>query len=281
MDVNVVRPNNAYSLGASESEQARLDVQASSIAEPSALFMRCAGIAPGMRVLDLGSGLGHVAFQLANVVGATGAVVGIDQAPAMLTVAEQRRLDAAIDNVRFVEADVQTFRDAEPFDAVVGRLILFHLPDPVAVLRHHLNGLTEDGLMLMIDFDIGSVRAEPPLPLMNTARDWVIQAFGGAGAHPTIGTKLGLLLRDAGLSEVESFGVQSYIDPDDATAPALLSSVVRTLAPLIVASGVATQEELGLDSLRDRLSEEVRAHRAISLIPAVAGAWGRRRAPAR
>jgi cyclopropane fatty-acyl-phospholipid synthase-like methyltransferase len=54
----------AYSLGASESELARLDAQVASIATPTAVFLRSAGIAPGMRVLDLGTGLGHVAFQV-------------------------------------------------------------------------------------------------------------------------------------------------------------------------------------------------------------------------
>ena len=267
-----------YSLGASEFELARLDAQAAGIAAPTALFLRSAGIAAGMRVLDLGTGLGHVAFQLSELVGPAGAVVGIDQGAAMLTVAEQRRVAADIENVRFVEGDARTFRDSEAFDAAVGRLILFHLPDPVEVLRHHLSGLAEDGLMLMIDFDVGSVRSEPPLPLFNAARDWVIEAFRRAGANPMIGTQLGLVLRDAGLTDIQTFGIQSYLTPEDPAGPALLASVVNSLAPVIVASGISTEEELALDSLQERLSDELQAGRAIGLIPAVAGAWGRRRA---
>jgi ubiquinone/menaquinone biosynthesis C-methylase UbiE len=178
-----------YSLGASESELARLDAQAASIAAPTAVFLRDAGIAPGMRVLDLGTGLGHVAFQVSELVGSNGAVVGIDQAAPMLAVAEQRRVARGIENVAFVEADVRTFRDRAAFDAVVGRLILFHLPDAVEVLGHHIGGLAEDGLMLMIDFDVGSVRSEPPAPLFNAARDWAIQAFTHAGARPMAGVQ--------------------------------------------------------------------------------------------
>jgi ubiquinone/menaquinone biosynthesis C-methylase UbiE len=45
-----------------------------------------------MRVLDLGTGLGHVAFEVANLVGPRGTVVGIDQSPRLLEIAEQRRL---------------------------------------------------------------------------------------------------------------------------------------------------------------------------------------------
>jgi SAM-dependent methyltransferase len=269
-----------YSLGASESELARLDAQAASIAAPTALFLQSAGIAAGMRVLDLGTGLGHVAFQLSELVGPTGAVVGIDQTAAMLAVAEQRRAAAGIENVRFVEADVQTFRDGEAFDAVVGRLILFHVPDPARVLRHHITGLTEDGLTLMVDFDLGSARSEPPVPLFNTVRDWLIEAFRRAGANPTIGTQLGLIFRDAGLTDIQTLGVQAYLTPDDAAGPALFAGVVRSLAPVIVANGIATEEELALDSFQERLSRELRASRAVALLPAVAGAWGRRRARA-
>ena len=83
-----------YSLGASEAELARLAAQAASIAKPTALFVASAGIAPGMRALDLGTGLGHVAFLLSKIVGPTGEVVGIDQAAPMLAVAEKRRVAA-------------------------------------------------------------------------------------------------------------------------------------------------------------------------------------------
>ena len=269
----------AYSLGASVSELARLDAQAASIASPTALFLRSAGIAPGMRVLDLGTGVGHVAFQLCELVGAAGGVVGIDQTAAMLAVAEARRVAAGVENVRFVEADARTFRDDEAFDAVVGRLILAHLSDPIEVLRHHLCGVAENGLMLMIDFDVASARSEPPMPLFNAARDWAIEALRRAGANPMIGTQLGLMLRDAGLSDVQTFGIQRYLPPDDETGPALLAGVVGSLAPLIVTSGIATEEEVGLDSLRERLAREQQARRAVVLIPAVAAAWGRRRPP--
>jgi tRNA A58 N-methylase Trm61 len=83
-----------YSLGTSAPELARLDAQAASIARPTDLFLRSAGIASGMRVLDLGTGLGHVAFRVSELVGSAGAVVGIDQAAAMLAVAEQRNTKA-------------------------------------------------------------------------------------------------------------------------------------------------------------------------------------------
>ena len=53
-------------------------------------FLREAGIVPGMRVLDVGSGAGDVTFLAAELVGATGEVVGVDLAPAAIEVARSR-----------------------------------------------------------------------------------------------------------------------------------------------------------------------------------------------
>lgn len=106
-----------------------------------------------MRVLDLGTGLGHVAFAAADLVGAEGRVVGVDNNLKLLGVAIGRA--SAHPQVRFVEGDVRTWRSEEPFDAVIGRLILFHLPDRLAVLRHHVAALRPGGLVVALDFDLG------------------------------------------------------------------------------------------------------------------------------
>jgi ubiquinone/menaquinone biosynthesis C-methylase UbiE len=109
-----------YALGSDEAEIGRLDAQATMSAPATRLLLRAGGrISPGMRVLDLGTGLGHVAFELADLVGQQGTVVGIDQSTRLLEIAEHRRIKAGIDNVTFVEADVRTFHDDEPFDAIV------------------------------------------------------------------------------------------------------------------------------------------------------------------
>jgi ubiquinone/menaquinone biosynthesis C-methylase UbiE len=172
-----VTVRSAYSLGSDDAEIARLDAQAAMLAPATRLLLGTSGIFPGMRVLDLGTGLGHVAFEVADFVGRRGAVVGIDQSARLLEIAERRRRAAAVDNVSFLEGDVRTFRDDEPFDAVVGRLILFHLPDAIEVIAHHSAALRPGGVMLAVDFDGGSLRAEPPVQLVATIHDWCDEAF--------------------------------------------------------------------------------------------------------
>ena len=264
-----------YVLGTAEEEVARLDAQAALIARPTALLLRESGIEPGMRVLDLGTGLGHVAFAVADLVGPAGSVVGIDQAAPLLKVAEQRRRAAGRDNVRFVEANVRTFKAGEPVDAVVGRLILFHLPDAVGVVRHHAAALRPGGLMVALDFDIGTCRTEPDVPLFVSMRGWVEAAFKHAQAEPRIGAKLAPVLREAGLAVVESSASRRTSRRTIRAGPAMVAGVVLALAGPIFAAGIATEEELGPATLEQRLADELRAANAVLLTPGVVGAWGR------
>jgi ubiquinone/menaquinone biosynthesis C-methylase UbiE len=272
----VNQPPQQYVLGSDVAELARLDHQAAAIAQPTEMLLRAAGIAPGMRVLDLGTGLGHVALMLSEMVGPKGSVVAIDQSAAALEVAVERSAAAGAANVHFAEADVTTWRDDRAFDAVVGRLVLFHMADPVAVVRHHLAGLKAAGLMIAIDFDIGASRVDPPTPLATRALGWVMAAFTHAGAHPSIGPHLAQVLSEAGVGHVTSFGVQGYLGPHDPTAAGMLAGVVRSLHDTIVRAGIAEPTAIGLETLEERIAAEAREANAVILPPTVACAWGRR-----
>jgi SAM-dependent methyltransferase len=263
-----------YVLGSDDAEVARLDRQAASIAGASDALLRASGIAAGMRVLDLGTGLGHVATMVRELVGPEGAVVGVDREAPLLALAERRRTAG---NVSFTQGDVRTVRFDEPFDAITLRLLLFHLPDAVDVLRHHRANLRPDGLIVVLDFDSGSARTEPPVPLADRVATWIEAGFRAAGANPHVGARLIPLLRDAGYADVTGFGIQAYLPASDPPGPPMLTGLVRALAGTIVAEGIAAEDELGLDTLEDRLRHEMQAAGAVFLPPTVVGAWGRLR----
>ena len=266
----------AYVLGSEDAEIARLDAQAAAIAGATDAVLRAAGIGGTMRVLDLGTGLGHVALMVAGMLAPGGSVLGVDQAQRLLELAEQRRAAAGVENVRFVEADVRAFAPDEPFDAIVARLLLFHLPDREAVLRRQLDALRPGGTMVLVEFDLGASRTEPSVPLVETVQDWVEAAFRSAGAHPRIGARAAELLRRAGFADVSTFGIQSYFGPTDPIGPMLCAGVARSLAPQIVAQGIAGEDELEADTLQARIAEAIAEHDAVLIPPAVVGAWGSR-----
>jgi 2-polyprenyl-3-methyl-5-hydroxy-6-metoxy-1,4-benzoquinol methylase len=117
-----------YVLGYSTHEQLRLIRQARALAPVTEHFFRDAGIVSGMRVLDTGCGMGDVTMLVAQLVGPQGKVVSIDLDQDSITVAQLRASAIGLENVAFCRADISSFIDGAPFDAIVGRLVLEFLP---------------------------------------------------------------------------------------------------------------------------------------------------------
>src|SRR6266705_154875 len=128
-------PSSDYLLGSTDGEHERLIRQAVRLAPVTERVFREAGIGPGQRVLDLGSGVGDVAMLAARLVGPSGEVVGIERDPRSLDRANARVAEAGLHNVSCIQSDVSQITASKPFDAAVGRFILMWLPDPASVLR--------------------------------------------------------------------------------------------------------------------------------------------------
>ena len=274
MNAESPQHENTYVLGNEPLELARLDRQAAWLEPATRQLLELAGIAPGMRVLDLGTGLGHVARLTGQLVGQAGSVVGLDQAGRVLAVARQRVEAAREHHVSFVEGDVSHWRADTPFDAVVGRLLLFHVANPVLVARHQLQNLRSGGLFVAIDYDVGAARTEPPVDLVADVRSWIVRAFEAAGASPYIGARLGPILAEAGFADPTTFGIQSYVPSGSPFGPAFLAGIVRSLANVITQHGFATAEQLGLDTLEQRIGDALQREQAVLLPPTLVGAWG-------
>jgi 2-polyprenyl-3-methyl-5-hydroxy-6-metoxy-1,4-benzoquinol methylase len=136
-----------YLLGHTDREQRRLIRQAQALAPATDHFLREAGIASGMRVLDIGCGMGDVAMLVARLIGPQGRVISIDLDQASVDSARKRALAVGLENAVFCRADISTFTDVEPFDAVVGRLVLEFQPDPTAIITRLCGLLRPGGVM--------------------------------------------------------------------------------------------------------------------------------------
>lgn len=103
----------------------------------------CPPLLEGCRVLDLGCGSGRDVYALAQLVGPTGEVVGIDMTDEQLAIAEKHKafhVDAfGYDNVRFLNGYIERLEelDLEPgsFDVIVSNCVVNLSPDKDAVLR--------------------------------------------------------------------------------------------------------------------------------------------------
>ena len=92
-------------------------------------------------------------------------VLGVDAAPEMVELARARAAEQGFSTVHFERAAIDAITLDEPVDAVVGRLILMHLPDPAATLRHLSSLVRPGGVIAFSENDITGTHSIPELPL--------------------------------------------------------------------------------------------------------------------
>ncbi len=107
-------------------------------------------IAKGAKVLDVGCGWGDTAIALARKVGPTGAVVGLDCCRAFLEKGRSDAWQAGLANVRFVEADVQTYRFQPEYDLCFSRFGMMFFSNPVAAMRNVRSALKPGGTLMFV-----------------------------------------------------------------------------------------------------------------------------------
>jgi ubiquinone/menaquinone biosynthesis C-methylase UbiE len=269
-------PDPAYVLGHSERELERLRAQARLIEPITRGFFREAGIAPGMRVLDIGSGAGDVAFLAAELVGPSGEVLGIDRAAVAVASASRAARERSLANVSFREGDAADMSFARPFDAIVGRYVLLFQADAAATLRALSRHLKTGGLMVFHEPDWVAARSSPAAPTYDNCWHWLQERFRRAGTDGNMADRLYDIFVRAGL-KAPQMRMQTFIAGGAATHPMVeaLAELVGTLAPNFEELGIATRAEMDVATLEERMKREIAAVDAMVIGRSEVGAWAR------
>jgi SAM-dependent methyltransferase len=261
-----------YVLGHSDEELDRLAFQAALVEPVTRRLLADAGIEAGMRVLDVGTGRGDVAMLVAELVGESGAVVGVDRAPTAIAGAQQRASD--LRHVSFCAGDPAEIAFASPFDAVVGRYVLQFQPDPAALLGLVASRLRPGGIVAFHEVDWSGHRSVPPVPSWDRCCQLVIHAIAAGGANLDSGSRLPSLFAVAGLpapsvrmTTIVGAGANSH------DVLARMAGLVRSLRPRIEQDRLADPGEI--DALMHCLPDEVAAQASFIAAASDVTAWSR------
>jgi|GraSoiStandDraft_14_1057315.scaffolds.fasta_scaffold167537_2 ubiquinone/menaquinone biosynthesis C-methylase UbiE len=249
-----------YAMGSTDRERQRLMQQGAVLRGFLASAFRAAGIGPGMRILDLGCGVGDVAMLAADLAGPTGSVVGIDRDPASVAWANKRVADVGYANIRFQTTEFQDFADSEPFDALVGRFILMYLPDPAATLRHLSKQLRLGAVIAFMepDFTVDS-SVFPEMAEFKDCGRWVSEALRHSGARIDMGMRLYATYRDAGFVKTATEVTHLSGCGCSREMADFFAETIRSILPKIIQYGIATPEEVQIDTLADRMDAACRS----------------------
>ena len=274
-NMTVSNPTSDYVLGSTDAEHERLIRQAARLAPLTERLFREAGIAPGQRVLDLGSGVGDVVMLVARLVGDSGEVVGIERDPRSLDRARARVAEAGLNNVSFIQSDVSQITASERFDAAVGRFILMWLPDPASVLRQLSLLVRPGGVVAFQEPSWAPVFAiSTHLTLWSAAASLMCETMRRSGANPEMGLALYGIFQEVGLpAPTMQMEVPLGDDPDFIR---WIYDVMCSLRPQIERLNLSLRKLGDFDTLQERLQKEVAASNGVTSWMAVVGAWARR-----
>jgi len=269
------KPTTDYQLGSTDAEHERLIRQAARFAPLTERFFREAGIACGQRVLDIGSGVGDVAMLAGRIVGPSGEVIGVERDSRSIARARTRAIEADLHNVSFTQSDVRELPSVEPFDAVVGRLILMYLPDPAGVLRS-LSPLVRCGGILAFQEPSWApvITLSAGLPLWSACSSLIVEAFERSGVDAERGPALYGIFQAAGLpTPAMHMDILLGSEPDFARG---IHDILYSLRPQMERFNLGLAALGDFDTVPARLHAEAAASRSVAPFVAFVGAWCRK-----
>ena len=262
-------PDATYTLGRTSHETTRLIEQSRIYGESTQRLCKRAGITQGMRVLEIGSGAGDVALTLAELVGPTGQVMGVDINPSILDTARQRATDAGMRNVEFIAGDARMLTFADKFDAIVGRFVLMYMSDPGKGFSKLITHLKPGGIVAFQEpeYTLYPAFLHPDTPLINQLIRWILDVFEHSGAHLDMGIGLYRAFVDAGLPP-PTMHLESPIGAAKTWAGyRYMATIFQSLLPLLEKYDLATAEQVDVDTLAARLREEMLASKRPFFLP--------------
>ncbi len=202
---------------------------------------------PGMRVLDIGCGTGAITAGIAEAVGLSGHVLGLDRDSSLIEIA--RKNHALLTNLTFEQGDILSFGLLNQFDIVTAARVLQWISNPQEALTRMKAAVKRDGLIVVLDYNHEENTWDPAPPpafahFYNAFLDWraANQWDNRMGDH------LPVLFQTIGLSNTgevqDDTEVSQRGDPGFESATGIWPNVMETIGPTIVSAGFLSETDL-------------------------------------
>jgi len=230
-------------MGRTSEEYERLRRQSDLLEPITKSVLDRVGLSPGMSCLDLGCGSGEVMRLMAERVGQTGRVVGIDVdaklGAGMLSVLKSK----GYRQCSFIEGNVASLEKIETgnFDLVFARLLLLHLDDPVLALRKMYELVRPGGRIVLQDYYFPTVDSYPVLEALLEFKTVFFGVYEKEGRETRMGLKLPAFFIEAGIGSPDGTDVAGFLH-SSVVGLRLISAVYRSVLPLALKHEITTQE---------------------------------------
>ena len=113
--------------------------------------------------------------------------------------------------------------------------------------------------------------------LITQALTSVYDVFGAAGAQREVGPKLSDIFMNAGFPRPEMVAGQKVTSGFEPSVYAVIAGLARSLLPVMERAQIATAEEVGVDTLAERLRDEaIEKGHSTAYWPRLVGAWAQK-----
>ena len=271
--------DESYVLDRSDRELDRLDLQGFIYRDITCRALAGCGIEKGMRVLDVGCGSGDVSRLAAELVGASGSVLGVDIDGDSIRSARQRTGQSGITNVAFEEGEAASITEVQSFDALVGRFFLMHQVSPGETLAAAAKAVRPGGVVMMLESHMaGLVDAQHSLPdssIYDEVVRWKCRVVAAAGADLEAGLSLYRTFREANLPAPEMHMEAPVEGGPESLIYRYMAESVRSMLATAGTLGIEGFNIERVDALETDLRDSVVAHDGVLVCWPTVSAWCR------
>lgn len=166
---------------------------------------------PGLRVLDIGCGTGSITKDIADYVGPTGQVVGIDNTASFIT--EGKGLYANVQNLELLHCDLLDFESLDKFDLIVSARTFQWISTLDRAVEKLKTLVKPDGQISILDYNHEAINWNPVIPAsMNNFYNMFLMWRKDAGMNNRIGYDLADLLEEHGFGQIEVFNADELYE---------------------------------------------------------------------